>query len=387
MQNPPKIFYVDPVGGHLGMHYYDLELCQSLSKHNEIFFLTCDETKPYCTRVNYTVKFPFEKIYGSRNKILRGLHYLKGLLRIQQLALKEKPMLCHFHFFHFPMIDYLALWFLHLKGMKIVITAHDVVPFDVHSMDSYWLGKIYRLAETVVIHTENSKKTLLEKFRVSEKRAEVIPQGPYFNFSKKMNADSAKASLGINKDSPTVLFFGQIKKVKGLQHLISAFRLVLDQITTSTLVIAGPLWKDSFEKYDSLIQKLRLRESVKTRVEYIPDDEVSKYLSAADVISLPYTEIYQSAVLYMAHSFAVPVVASAIGGLAEVIKHNETGLLVPPGDERALADSIIEILRNPKKAKTLGENGKKHVERNYSWDSIASALSALYNRIQASPSK
>ncbi len=113
----------------------------------------------------------------------------------------------------------------------------------------------------------------------------------------------------------------------------------------------------------------------------MPDEEVGLYYSAADVIALPYTECYQSAVLYMAYSFAKPVVASAVGGLAEVVEDGVTGLVVPPADAEQLADALVLLLEDVEMARRMGERGRGLVETKFGWSEIARQTAALYAEI------
>jgi glycosyltransferase involved in cell wall biosynthesis len=188
----------------------------------------------------------------------------------------------------------------------------------------------------------------------------------------------ARQYLGIEPDVPVILFFGQIKKVKGLQYLIQAFRQVVDQCPTARLVIAGPEWKESFASYMALISELNLADRIITRIEYVPDEEVGYYFSSADVVALPYTEAYQSGVLYMAYSFAKPVVASAIGGLAEVVEDGVTGLLVSPADVNQLSNSLLAFLKDKQRSRTMGERGQMLVETKFGWPEIARKTAAVY---------
>ena len=207
--------------------------------------------------------------------------------------------------------------------------------------------------------------------------------GPYLGLAEeqKLPASLAKERLGLGSKTPVILFFGQIKKVKGLEHLVRAFRQVSNQYPSARLIIAGPEWKDSFAGYDTLIRELNLADNVLTRIEYVPDEEVGIYYSAADVVALPYTEAYQSAVLYMAYSFARPVVASAVGGLAEVVEDGVTGLLVPPADVHRLANALLSLLRDAQMARTMGEKGRALVETRFGWAEIAQKTAAVYAEV------
>lgn len=379
-----QVFYVEPVGGHRGMHYYDSELCLALQSVGvDVTLLTCDETNSTAIPASLPVEFPFQRIYGRSIKAVRGLRYFRGLVRVGWAMQRRGVPLAHLHYFHFPPLDYLYLKWLRTVGKCFVLTVHDVIPFNAQSTDLRWLRRLYHEADRIIVHAESNRNAIVGKFEVSLDKVRVIPMGPYLDFAEeqKLPASLAKECLGLGPKTPVILFFGQIKKVKGLQHLVRAFRQVSNQFPSARLIIAGPEWKDSFAGYDTLIRELNLTDRVLTRIEYVPDEEVGIYHSAADVVALPYTEAYQSAVLYMAYSFARPVVASAVGGLAEVVEDGVTGLLVPPADVNQLAGALLSLLRDAQMARAMGEKGRALVETRFGWAEIARKTAAVYAEV------
>lgn len=379
-----RVFYVDPVGGHRGMHYYDFELCQALRAIDvDVTLLTCDETRTVAFPASLPIEFPFEGIYGSASKLIRGLRYLRGLIRIGLSMRRRDIPLAHFHYCHVPPLDYLYLNWLRLLGKRLVLTVHDVVPFDANASDLVWIRRIYHSVDRLIVHTLDSHRAIRERFGVGEDSVRIISHGPFFGFSGAniQRAREAKQRLGYAIDTPIILFFGQIKTVKGLQYLIRSFRLVADQRPDVRLVIAGPEWNEKFDAYATLIEELNLADRVCTRIEYVPDEEVGFYFSGADLVVLPYTESYQSGVLYMAYSFGKPVVASAVGGLAEVVRDGETGLLVPPADVEGLADGLLKLLGDPDMARVMGEQGRALAQTAYGWPEIARKTAAVYAEV------
>jgi glycosyltransferase involved in cell wall biosynthesis len=385
-----QVFYVEPVGGHRGMHYYDFELCMALrSVGVDVTLLTCDETQGLAIPPSLRVEFPFQGIYGNTTKAIRGLYYLRGLVRIGLAMQRQSISLAHFHYFHFLPVDYLYLKWLHLSGKHFILTIHDVIPFDAKTSDLSWLRRMYHGADRLIVHAESNRGTLVRTFGVSPDKVRIIPMGPYLRFADecKLPARLAKQRLGLEPDAPVILFFGQLKKVKGVQHLIRAFQQVSEQCPSARLIIAGPEWKESFAGYAVLIGELHLTDKVLTRIEYVPDQELGLYYSAADVVALPYTEAYQSAVLYMAYSFARPVVASAVGGLAEVVEDGMTGLLVPPADVDRLASALLTLLQDQEMARMMGEKGQSLVETKFGWQEIARQTVEVYKEVLSGENK
>jgi glycosyltransferase involved in cell wall biosynthesis len=363
------------------MHYYDFELCLALQSVGvQVTLLTCDATRTMSIPPSLQVAFPFRGIFGDDPKLLRGLRYLRGLGEIALAMQRRKVSLAHLHYFHFPPLEYLFLKWLRLAGKHLVFTVHDVIPFDASSKDLVWLRRLYHEADLIIVHAESSRTAMVDEFEVDPDKVRIIPMGPYLGFAERQRlpASTAKQRLGLESDTSVILFFGQIKRVKGLRYLIRAFREVLERCPSTYLIIAGPEWKESFADYANLIRKLDLGHRVQARIEYVPDDEVGTYFSAADVVALPYTEVYQSAVLYMACSFARPVVASAVGGMVEVVTDGLTGLLVPPGDVERLASALLTLLQDPEMAGEMGERGRALVRERFGWARIAQRTAEVY---------
>jgi glycosyltransferase involved in cell wall biosynthesis len=363
------------------MHYYDFELCLALQSAGiDVTLLTCDETERMNVPQALPVRYPFQGIYGDASKLVRGLRYLRALFTVSTAMSRHQIPLIHLHYHHFPPLDHLFVRWLHLLGKRSVLTVHDVIPFDAQNTQLGWLRRIYHRADCIIVHAQDNYETMMQAFDVPAERIHVIPMGPYLHFADEHAVPPAQArqGLGLDTDTPVILFFGQIKRVKGLEYLIRAFRQVVSKCPTARLIIAGPEWKESFEGYAALICELGIGEQVSTRIEYVPDDEVGTYYSAADIVALPYTEAYQSAVLYMAHSFRRPVVATTVGGLPEVIVDGESGLLVPPADADQLAEALLTLLQDPDRARTIGEYGRSLVETEFGWRDIALKTAQVY---------
>jgi glycosyltransferase involved in cell wall biosynthesis len=115
-------------------------------------------------------------------------------------------------------------------------------------------------------------------------------------------------------------------------------------------------------------------------LRHIADDEVASFFVAADAVALPYHHVYKSGVLLMALSYGRPVVATRVGGLAEVVQGGQNGYLVPPHDPQALALALARLLDNPKAAEAMGRRGRALVTEHYSWARIATLTRQVYEQ-------
>jgi glycosyltransferase involved in cell wall biosynthesis len=178
-------------------------------------------------------------------------------------------------------------------------------------------------------------KTLLPD---AEARKTALPLYDTFP-SEVMESALAKKTLGLN--GPVMLFFGFVRQYKGLEYLLRAMPEVLRNVQVKLLIV-GEFWEDK-EPYLKTIEELELQGDVVVVDRYVPNEEVGLYFSAADVVVLPYVDATQSAIVSLAYAFGKPVITTHVGGLPEVVRNGETGLVVPPRDDKALAEAIVRF--------------------------------------------
>jgi glycosyltransferase involved in cell wall biosynthesis len=236
--------------------------------------------------------------------------------------------------FFAPMIGTLVRAFRR-NGIKCVLECHNVYPHERSPFDRLLLGFAARSANSFITHSNQDRIDLLPI--VPGKRIDVSPLPTPAEF------------LGPTthpRDGRTVLFFGKVRKYKGLEVLLAAMPKVISRIHCQ-LRIVGEFY-DSVERYQKLIQLYGLQEYVTIDNRYVPNEEVVEILNQADVLVLPYLSATQSAVARIALSNALPIIASKTGGLAEVVVENVNGLLFPAGNADALADCIVSYFEDRK---------------------------------------
>ena len=219
-----------------------------------------------------------------------------------------------------------------------------------------------------LVHSEADRQDL-ESLRMRGP-ALLVPQPPGKGFGKPIDKEQAKSRLGLRGN--TLLFFGLIRRYKGLPALLEAMPLVLRKLDC-TLLIAGEFY-DGKERCLNLIERLGLASNVRIIDRFVPDEEVSLYFSAADLVVLPYESATQSAIVPIAYAFERPVVATRVGGLPEAVHDGETGLLVEPHNPVTLAEAIIRFYE--KKMETPLRRNILQQQR-FSWEELARTLEAL----------
>jgi glycosyltransferase involved in cell wall biosynthesis len=225
---------------------------------------------------------------------------------------------------------------------------------------------------------------LITRLGVTADKIAVIPHGNYLHaLPPLVDRDAARARLGIPHDAKVLLFFGQIKTVKGLDILLKAIPAVLEQHPDIVLLIAGKPWKTDFAEYRSLIESLGIGHVCRSHIRYIRSDEAAYYYGAADLVVLPYRRIYQSGVALMAMSYVKPVMVSDLPGMVEMITDGEDGFVFQRGDAQSLAMRLNDVLASPDLMASVARRGREMVEMRYSWDAIGRDTANLYADIGA----
>jgi D-inositol-3-phosphate glycosyltransferase len=196
----------------------------------------------------------------------------------------------------------------------------------------------------------------------------------YDHFGEAVPRAAARATLGLPPDAPVLLFFGFIRRYKGLHVLLESLSTVRERLPAVRLVVAGEFYEDE-AKSRQFVEARGLREHVLFHPEYIPNDRVSLYFSAADVVVQPYVSATQSGVAQVAFHFGRPLIVTDVGGLAEIVPHERAGLVVPPDDPGALGRAIVRYF-DEQLAEPL-TRGVRIEKQKYGWDRLVNAVEGL----------
>ncbi len=376
-----KIALIEPVGGHGGMNYYDYGLAKGLVTAGcEVNWYTCNSTTELSGNSIYIYKF-FLNIYSKKIPTpVRGLLYFFGLLLSLVHAKFCSCKLVHLHFFHYTKLEWLTVKLVRIFGFKYVVTVHDVQSFiggDENKYGEYILSN----ASSLIVHNNYSLDSLKEKassLSIHLPHVYVIPHGNYLSFVQKKDKQGSREKLGIPKNKKVLLFFGQIKKVKGLDLLLEALtRIERDDFI---LVVAGKVWKDDWEGYQEYIAKRGLSNKVISHIRYIADDEVDDYFSSADCVILPYREIFQSGVLLMAMSYFVVPVVSNIRGMTDIIEHEKNGFVFESESAHSLAETLDVVLGIDDLSRYQGAISDD-IQNKFDWNQIGLSTVDVYKNI------
>ena len=312
-------------------------------------------------------------------------------VRLIRYAARSKPETLHilwnnkFEFFDRTIL----MLYYKVLGKKIALTAHNVNQARRDSKDS-WLNRTtlkiqYRLCDHIFVHTQKMKDELCQDFDVPENAVTVIrhPVNDAFPDTE-LTPTEAKRRLGLRVDEKAILFFGRIRPYKGIEYLLDAFRILSADVPANyRLIVAGEPKKGSEEYLHEIRQSIKKdfnQGQVILRIQFIPDEEMELYLKGADVLVLPYKEIFQSGVLFLAYSFGLPVVATDVGSFREEIVEGSTGFLCKPGDPAELAKAIETYFASDlfKNLRVRRPELKDYANANHSWHAVAELTRNAY---------
>jgi glycosyltransferase involved in cell wall biosynthesis len=315
---------------------------------------------------------------SSARRAMRMLEYPLDLMDVFLPTKRPRPIL-HFQWAAIPALDTWIWRSLKLGGYPLVLTVHNVVPHG-SQRPSLAQERLYNIPHRIIVHTQSLAQELVERFPSTAERVRIIPHGTLFNDVPECSRDAARRSLGLPSDAPIALFFGLIEPYKGVDCLIRAFSQVAQDLPEARLLIAGKP-NTPVERHRTLIAELGMSGSIRTDHAFIATERVPLYFGAADVVVLPYLEASQSGVLLAAYRFGRPVIVTATGGLPDTVEHLGNGLVVPPRNESALADALIELLSDRERASEMGGRSREIGLKCYNWRAIARQTMAVYREL------
>lgn len=266
-----------------------------------------------------------------------------------------------------------------LKGIPVFFICHNVLPHERFPLDKLLSKNTLKLASGCIVHSKEDEADLKEMLPGMPYKRNMHPTYNAFRLKGMSRAD-ARSELGIGADEKILLFFGLVRKYKGLKYLIEAAPGCVDALEKVKICVVGDFGGNK-EEYMSLIKASGVEDHFIIRDGYVPDAEVEPYFAAADLCICPYISATQSGIVQIAFGFGLPVIATEVGGLPEAVRDKKTGYIVPPADKDALAAAIISFFEE-EKALEFKENIKDD-EKRFSWENMVMTISELYKEVSA----
>ena len=266
-------------------------------------------------------------------------------------------------------------WKIVVGSIPLVFTVHD--PRQ-HSGGAFYrqIGEdllqrfFVRQASAIIVHGQAMRRLFFECYGERDNVHSLM----HGDLSFYKNIASGEMATPCNDLSPVILFFGNLRPDKGLDLLALVIPKVLNRRSDAQFVIVGSGDVSPLAAVSHLAQ-------VKIVNEYVPHSEVDAYFRSASLLVLPYRDATQSGVIPVAYSYGIPVVATAVGGLIDVVVEGVTGMLTPANDPDAFADAVLKMLDDPERLKNMGRFAEDFCKAELSWDSIAVKTLSVYSNL------
>lgn len=253
---------------------------------------------------------------------------------------------------------------------RVLYICDNVVPHEHRPGDRVFTSYAFGAGDFFIVQSDAVERDL--KALVPDARYRKVPHPVYNIFGEPVDKHAARRRLGITAER-VLLFFGYVRPYKGLNVMLEAMVQIITRMKAA-LYVVGEFYDDK-DKYMNKIAELGLESHVVVNSDYVPNDTVGLYFSAADVVMLPYLSATQSGIAQIAYNFNKPVIATNVGGLAEVVRDGVTGFVVPPNNPAALAEAVVRYF-----AEQRGEEFARNVaqeKQKYSWEAMARAIEDL----------
>lgn len=340
------------------------------------------------TRLYPQILFPgvrqedISKVPAKKHPVRRMIDSVNPFtwFKTARYVLSQKPDLLVFDWYQpfFGLCYHVIARLVKKSNITILFITENVISHEARFIDSFLTKIALRYADYFLVMSESVGKFL----------AEFLPNRPIFESAlplfhsaetavENWTNETAKAKLGLS-GKKVILFFGYIRKYKGLRQLLSAFPNIISKLPDAHLLIVGECY-ENVDEYRTLISQTGAEKSITFINEYVPNEEISLYYNAADVVALPYISATQSGIVKIAFGFGKPVVATDVGGLAEEIGKWNAGFVVPPNQPEKFADAIILFFESSEREK-FAQGAKKAAQAN-DFDKISDVFEQIFIEI------
>lgn len=382
-----------------GLVHYTHELCNCLSEagHDVTFVAAADmelanANRTYRLDPVFSINRSDRSLLGSRsfaNRMRRAAHRGRSLVSflhqygnvVRQIRRQDVDYVVVGTIFRYPLMA-VFLEVLARSGIRVVQICHE---FENRTGAGGAVTKLlmrlnrrgYQTMYRIFFLSEHLRRAFAaEHPEIDEARLRVLPvgNGRLFEEFASPDADSVvRERVGIGGDSPYVLFYGRIREDKGVLDLVRAFPALDPEFDQCRLVLLGEAPEDLLAQLRELVSELAIEDRVVIATGYYEMEDLWSVVKNASVTVFPYRSGSQSAALQVAMYGGRPIIASRVGGLPEVIRDNENGLLFDAGDEDGLARCLNEALQ-PDVAAKIGSAAAESARTTHAWAVVAECL-------------
>jgi glycosyltransferase involved in cell wall biosynthesis len=258
------------------------------------------------------------------------------------------------------------------KHTKIVSIIDNIIPHEKRIGDRLFARYFVKAVDAFVVMSRSVGEDM--KLFVKNQPVVYIPHPIYDNYGPLIPKEEACRKINIPLEQKYIMFFGFIRKYKGLDVLLEAMSDERIRKLGIKLIVAGEYYTDATE-YEGIIKKNKIEDLLLLKTDFIPDSEVGLYFGAADMVVQPYKTATQSGISQLAYHYELPMLVTDVGGLPEIVSHGKAGYVVPANNPLVVADAIVDFYENKK-----ADSYKKGVQEGkalYSWSNMIKGIKEL----------
>lgn len=257
------------------------------------------------------------------------------------------------------------------SGIKVIAIADNVIPHENRLGDKQLTNYFLRQCDGFVAMSKSVLKDI-DGF-VPNAKSVFIPHPIYDIFGEKVTRQEAAKHLGMDETDKIILFFGFIRKYKGLDLLLESLGYSEVKSLNVKLIVAGEFYEDE-QPYMKQVSLLGIENNVIFKKDFIPQEEVKYYFCAANLVAQPYYTATQSGVTQIAYHFERPMLVTNVGGLAEIVPNNKVGYVCET-NSRSVTNAIIDFFQNNREQEFV--NNIKVEKKRFSWDNMINGIEEL----------
>lgn len=355
-----------------GIAQYNSILYKYLSVENDVKVFSFKRQYPeflFPGKTQFETGEPAFKIPDNKNIIkVDSINPFIWILTAFKIR-KENPDLLIYKYwipFFAPCFFTISFFVKMFRKTKVLFICDNVIPHEKRFGDKFFTRLVFSIVDYFIVQSKTVERDL-EKFNGKNKPYRLSPHPLYNIFGEKLDKTDARKFIEENynvkfNSGKVILFFGYIRKYKGLMYLIEAMKDIGKDVK---LLVAGEFYDDE-KPYREKIKEMGLEENILLLSDFMPDERVRYFFSACDCLVLPYTDATQSGIVQIAYYYDKPVIVTDVGGLSEVVISEKTGVIIEPKDVSGIVKAINRFYSENLEEK-FSANIKEE-KKKYSWE-------------------
>jgi len=362
MSEKKKIIVVGPGYPYRnGQSVYLSSLCQKLSGKFNVELINFSMLYPaflfpgktqYDESKDRKIRFPNTRMLHSLNPV--------SWYKTAKYINRQQPALIAIDWWHpflGPCFNGLIRFLSPKNKKKILFITENVISHEANKTDNFLTRVALRHAHAFLALSESVERHLKRMFAVSIYRS-ALPVYDFYKAKNPVDLRQVRAQYGFSEQDTVLLFFGLVRKYKGLDLLLEVYKNLYERYPELKLLVVGEFYEPE-EHYRQLAQSLGVNDAVVIENRYVPDEEVSPYFEMSDCVVLPYKSATQSGILSMAYGFGKPVVVTDVGELGAMVEPDKTGIVAAVPQVKDVQEAIERYVM----LKRQGTDFKSHIEQ------------------------